>query len=45
MTPTLAAEPARETVEGQSARGAGPSNRDRIDAIGRSHQHAGRQGS
>ena len=45
LTPAVAAEQAREADEGRQARGAGPSNRDRMVAIGRGNQQAGRQGS
>ena len=45
LTPAVAAEQAREADEGRQARGAGPSNRDRMVDIGRGNQQAGRQGS
>ncbi|WP_406695615.1 DUF2934 domain-containing protein [Singulisphaera sp. Ch08] len=41
----VAAEQAREANERLQAQGAGPSNRDRMVAIGRGNQQAGRQGS
>ncbi len=44
-THAVAAEQAREANESRQARGAGPTNRDRMVAIGRGNQQAGRQGS
>ena len=42
-THTLVAEQAREAGESRQARDAAPSNRDRMVAIGRGNQQAGRQ--
>lgn len=44
-THAVIAEQAREADEIQQAHEAGPSNRDRMVAIGRGNQQAGRQGS
>ena len=43
-TPAGTAEQAREASESRHAREAGPSNRDRMVAIGRGNQQAGRGG-
>jgi hypothetical protein len=43
LTPAVDAEQVREADEGRRTRGAGPSIRDRMVAIGRGNQQAGRQ--
>ena len=44
-TPETLAEQAREAMESEQARNAGPSRRERMVDIGRGRQQSGRQGS